>query len=44
MTRHAGLDAIEHASRDELQALQLQRLQATLHSTHALLLCPPADG
>jgi phenylacetate-CoA ligase len=34
MTRHAGLDAIEHASRDELQALQLQRLQATLQQAY----------
>lgn len=30
----AGLHAIEHASRDELQALQLQRLKATLKNAY----------
>ena len=30
----AGLDPIERASTDELQALQLQRLQSTLHRVH----------
>ncbi len=32
---HADLEPIEHASRDELQALQLARMQATLHNAYA---------
>ncbi len=33
-TTRGGLDAIEHASRDELQALQLQRLQSSLRHAY----------
>ena len=35
MTDTVGLDAIEHASRDELSALQLERLQASLSHAYA---------
>ena len=35
MTDKVGLDAIEHASRDELSALQLERLRASLAHAYA---------
>jgi phenylacetate-CoA ligase len=35
MTSKPGLDAIEHASRDEIAALQTERLRATLHHAYA---------